>query len=66
MIVKELIYELFKFNQEAKVVVTAHCKYEKFTIGWESGDAPENVDTKKSTKCVSFYVDGLCIAEQPK
>lgn len=61
MKVKELIDELLKFNQDAEVTVTAHCKKENFTITYGYGDG-EGI-TKDKCSEVSIYVDRLCSNE---
>lgn len=62
MKVKELIEELLKFNQDANVKVTAHCKREDFTISYGYGEG-EGV-TKDQCSEVSLYVDSLCSNER--
>jgi len=54
--VKELIEELSKYNQEARVGVVVHCRSEEFSIafGGAEGVTPETCDS------VSLYVDRLC------
>ena len=59
MKVKELTEKLKDYNQDAEVVVTAHCRDEEFSLCFGGGDG----GAKNTASTVSFYVDSLCGSE---
>lgn len=60
MIVKELIKELGKYNQEAELDVVVFCEKHNFTLSWSGGEGV----SKANAESVSFYVDDMCDKER--